>query len=93
MNADLKRLIRLQTIDLEIQQLRATVEKFPGISKALDEKLRDAQANLAAAQEKSKNSQANRKKFEGEVATLPSRRTSSSVAVTMRPTVLRPEGT
>jgi len=70
MNADLKRLIRLQTIDLEIQQLRATVEKFPGISKALDEKLRDAQANLAAAQEKSKSSQANRKKFEGEVAAL-----------------------
>ena len=70
MNADLKHLIRLQTIDLEIQQLRATIEKFPRISKALDDKLRDAQTNLTAAQEKSKNSLANRKKFEGEVATL-----------------------
>jgi predicted nucleic acid-binding Zn-ribbon protein len=70
MNADLKHLIRLQTIDLEIQQLRAKVEKFPAISKALDDKLRDAQTNLAAAQEKSKTSQATRKNLEGEVGTL-----------------------
>jgi predicted nucleic acid-binding Zn-ribbon protein len=73
MNADLKHLIRLQTIDLDIQQLRAKIDKFPGISKALDDKLRDAQANLAAAQEKSKTSLANRKKFEGEVSTLESK--------------------
>jgi len=69
MNADLKRLIRLQTIDLDIQQLGAKIEKFPGISKALDNKLRDAQANVAAAQEKSKTSLATRKKLEGEVST------------------------
>jgi predicted nucleic acid-binding Zn-ribbon protein len=73
MNADLKRLIRLQTIDLEIQQLRAKIEKFPGISKALDDKLRDAQTNLTAAQDKSRNSLANKKKFEGEVSALESK--------------------
>src|SRR5262245_4762563 len=73
MNADLKHLIRLQTIDLEIQQLGAKIEKFPGISKALDDKLRDSQAHLAATQEKSKNSLATRKKHEGEVGTLESK--------------------
>lgn len=70
MNADLKRLIRLQTIDLDIQQLRAKIDRFPAISKSLDEKLRNANAQLAAAQEKAKSSQANRKKLEGEVGTL-----------------------
>jgi len=70
MNADLKCLIRLQTVDLEIQQLGARIEKFPGISKALDDKLRDSQAHLVAVQEKAKNSLATRKKLEGEVSTL-----------------------
>lgn len=73
MNADLKRLIRLQTIDLDIQQLKAKIDLFPVISKALDDKLRDASAQLAAAQEKSKNSQATRKKLESEVLTLESK--------------------
>jgi predicted nucleic acid-binding Zn-ribbon protein len=73
MNADLKRLIRLQTIDLDIQQLRAKIDLFPGISKSLDDKLRDANAQLASAQEKSKNSLATRKKLEGEVSTLESK--------------------
>src|SRR5262245_24222952 len=73
MNPDLKRLIRLQTVDLEIQQLAARIEKFPGISKALDDKLRDSQGHLVSAQEKSKNSLATRKKLEGEVATLESK--------------------
>jgi uncharacterized protein len=70
MNVDLKRLIRLQTIDLDIQQLKAKIDLFPAISKALDDKLREASAGLAAAQEKSKNDQATRKKLEGEVTTL-----------------------
>jgi len=69
MNADLKRLIRLQTIDLDVQKLKAKVDLFPGISKALDDKLRDASAGVTAAQEKSKNNQANRKKLEMEVGT------------------------
>src|SRR2546430_479831 len=67
MNQDLKQLIRLQTIDLAIQELRARIDKFPGISKALDEKLRSAQAGLETAKEKVKSNQANRKKFEGEI--------------------------
>src|SRR5437899_1663855 len=46
MNHDLKQLIRLQTIDLAIQELRTRIDKFPGISKALDEKLRSTQAAL-----------------------------------------------
>lgn len=67
MNSDLKQLIRLQTIDSAIQELRARIDKFPGISKALDEKLRSAQAGLDAAKDKVKNNQGNRKKLEGEI--------------------------
>jgi len=70
MNADLKRLIRLQTIDLDIQQLKTKIDLFPGISKGLDDKLRDANSQVAIAQEKSKNNQATRKKLEGEVSGL-----------------------
>jgi predicted nucleic acid-binding Zn-ribbon protein len=69
MNADLKCLIRLQTVDLDIQKLKARIDLFPGISKALDEKLRDANAQVTAAHEKSKNNQATRKKLEVEVGT------------------------
>ncbi len=68
MNADLKHLIRIQSIDLSIQEIRASIDKFPGISKALDAKLSAATAALAAAQEKAKNNQTTRKKLEGEVA-------------------------
>src|SRR3989442_776830 len=70
MNHDLKQLIRLQTIDLAIQELRTRIDKFPGISKALDEKLRSAQAALESAKEKAKNNQANRKKLESEIGTI-----------------------
>src|SRR6266850_2157469 len=55
MNSDLKQLIRLQSIDLAIQELRARIDKFPGISKALDEKLRSAQAGLETAKEQVKS--------------------------------------
>ena len=68
MNSDLKQLIRLQAIDLSIQELRARVDKFPGISKALDEKLRAAQASVEKAKEKAKADQGNRKKFETDIA-------------------------
>jgi predicted nucleic acid-binding Zn-ribbon protein len=67
MNSDLKHLIRLQSIDISIQEIRASADKFPGISKALDAKLSAAQAAVVAAQEKSKNNVATRKKLEGEV--------------------------
>src|SRR5437016_11797797 len=70
MNQDLKQLIRLQSIDLAIQELRARVDRFPGISKALDEQLRSAQAGVESAKEKAKNNQANRKKLESEISTI-----------------------
>jgi predicted nucleic acid-binding Zn-ribbon protein len=73
MNADLKRLIRLQTIDISIQQLKTRIDLFPGISKSLDDKLRDANALVSAAQEKAKNNVATRKKLEGEVGGLESK--------------------
>ena len=70
MNSDLKQLIRLQSIDLSIQELRTRVDRFPGISKALDEKLRSAQTGVEAAKEKAKSNQGNRKKLEGEITTI-----------------------
>lgn len=70
MNEDLKQLIRLQTIDLSIQELRIRIDRFPSISKALDEKLKSAQTGLEAAKEKVKNNQANRKKLESEIGTV-----------------------
>src|SRR5882672_6442145 len=70
MNSDLKQLIRLQAIDLSIQELRARIDKFPGISRALDEKLNTAQAGLDSAKEKAKSNQGNRKKLESEISTL-----------------------
>jgi uncharacterized protein len=73
MNSDLKQLIRLQTIDLSIQELRARIDKFPGISKALDEKLKSAQTGLETAKERVKNNQGNRKKLETEIASIESK--------------------
>ena len=70
MNQDLKQLIRLQSIDIAIQELRARVDRFPGISKALDEQLLSAQSSLERAKEKAKNNQANRKKLEAEIGSI-----------------------
>src|SRR5215475_1385750 len=70
MNSDLKQLIRLQAIDLSIQELRAGIDKFPGISKALDEKLRSSQAAVDAAKEKAKSNQGSRKRLESEISTI-----------------------
>jgi predicted nucleic acid-binding Zn-ribbon protein len=70
MNSDLKQLIRIQAIDLSIQELRTRIDKFPGISKALDAELKSAQAGLESAKEKNKNNQANRKKLESEIVTV-----------------------
>ena len=70
MNADLKRLIRLQTIDVSIQQLKTRIDLFPGFSKSLDDKLREANALVSSTHEKVKNNQAMRKKLEGEVGGL-----------------------
>ena len=73
MNQDLKQLIRLQSIDLSIQELRTRIDKFPGISKALDEQLRSAQSGLETTKERAKNNQANRKKLEAEIGSLESK--------------------
>ena len=73
MNQDLKQLIRLQAIDLAIQELRTRIDKFPGISKALDEKLRSAQAALESAKERAKSNQGNRKKLESEIGSIESK--------------------
>lgn len=70
MNADLKQLIRLQAIDLSIQEIQTRVDKFSGISKALDEKLKSALAGVESAKEKIKSNLANRKKFEVEVGVV-----------------------
>lgn len=70
MNSDLKQLIRLQSIDSSIQELRSRIDKFPGISKALNDQLRSAQSGLDAAREKTKNNQAHRKKLETEIITV-----------------------
>ena len=70
MNADLKQLIRLQQVDISIQELRSRIDSLPGISKALDEKLRAAQSSLEAAKEKVKTNQTNRRKLESEISAI-----------------------
>src|SRR5438093_7183827 len=70
MNSDLKQLIRIQAIDLSIQELRARIDKFPGISKALDEKVKHAQVGVESAKDKIKNNQGNRKKLETDISML-----------------------
>lgn len=70
MNPDLKKLIRLQSVDLSIEELSEKVERFPAISKALDEKLHSANTRLQKARERSKGTQATRKKLEGEVSSM-----------------------
>src|SRR5262249_23300152 len=70
MNSDLKQLIRLQTIDLSIQELRARIDRFTTSSKALDDKLKSAQTGLETAKERTKNNQGNRKKLESEIASI-----------------------
>src|SRR5215467_6962814 len=70
MNSDLKQLIRLQNIDLSIQELRGRIDKFPGTSKALDEKLKSAQTGLESAKETAKSNQGNRKKLESEISSI-----------------------
>src|SRR5262249_10913882 len=73
MNSDLKQLIRLQSIDTSIQELRTRIDRFPGISKALDEKLKSAQAGADTARHKSKTNQNSRKKLEGEISAIESK--------------------
>jgi predicted nucleic acid-binding Zn-ribbon protein len=73
MNSDLKQLIRLQSVDLSIQELRTRIDRFPGISKALDEKLRSAQTSVERAKEKGKSNQNNRRKLETDITAAESK--------------------
>src|SRR5262245_47042043 len=73
MNSELKQLIRLQAIDLSIQELRTRVDRFPSISKALDDKLKAAQTALETAKEKAKSNQGHRKKIESDISTTESK--------------------
>jgi predicted nucleic acid-binding Zn-ribbon protein len=70
MNSDLKQLIRLQSIDIAIQELRTRVDRFPGISKALDQKLKTAQSAVDGAKDRAKSNQGSRKKLETEISSF-----------------------
>jgi len=73
MNSDLKQLIRLQAVDVAIQEIRARIDRFPSTSKSLDEKLKSATAGLEAAKERIKVNQSNRKRHESDIASLESK--------------------
>ena len=70
MHIDLKKLIRLQAIDLAIQELRTTTGAFPAKSKALDEKLSNALAGVERTKDAIKNNQSGRKELESKVTDL-----------------------
>jgi predicted nucleic acid-binding Zn-ribbon protein len=70
MNADLKKLIRLQEVDLAISEYRAKTDAFPEKSKALDEKLASALRGVEDAKEAIQASQVKRKDHESKVADL-----------------------
>ncbi len=70
MHVDLKKLIRLQAVDLAIQELRATTGAFPAKSRALDEKLNNAVAGVEQAKDAIKNNLSGRKELESKVADL-----------------------
>lgn len=70
MNADLKKLIRLQAVDIEIGELRAKTEAFPARSKALDDQLSAAESGVKSAEEAIQANTAARKKLETRVADI-----------------------
>ena len=70
MHIDLKKLIRLQAVDLAIRELRATTGAFPAKSKALDEKLRSALAGVERTKDGLKNNQSGRKELDSKVTDL-----------------------
>ena len=68
MNSDLKNLISLQAIDLEIQELCHKAESFPAKSMALDDQLNSAKAAVSKSKDAIQDNQAKRKQLESEVA-------------------------
>jgi uncharacterized protein len=73
MNADLKKLIRLQAVDNAVQEYTEKTDAFPARSKALDEQLRSAQAGVAEAEAAIRANQEQRKKLEAKVTDLEAR--------------------
>ena len=70
MHIDLKKLIRLQAVDIAVQELRDETGAFPAKSKALDEKLSNALAGVDKAKDAIKNNQVRRKELESKVADI-----------------------
>lgn len=73
MNADLKKLIRLQAVDLAIDEHRARTDAFPAKSRALDDKLASANDGVERAKSDIRESQAQRKDHEARVADVEAR--------------------
>jgi hypothetical protein len=70
MNADLKKLIRLQEVDSAITEYQAKTDAFPARSRTLDEQLALALAGVDRVKEAIKASQAKRKEHETRVTDL-----------------------
>ena len=73
MNSDLKNLIRIQAVDLEIQELRQKTEAFPEKSRALDDLLSSAKAAVRKATDDIQGNQATRKQLEAQVTDVESK--------------------
>jgi hypothetical protein len=67
MNADLRKLIRLQEVDTAVAGYRARTEAFPERSRALDARLSSAQEGVRKAEEAIRANQTRRKELESRV--------------------------
>jgi predicted nucleic acid-binding Zn-ribbon protein len=70
MHQDLKKLIRLQSVDAAVLDYQARTDAFPSRSKALDEQLRAAKEEVERASAAIENNKARRKEFETRVTDL-----------------------
>jgi predicted nucleic acid-binding Zn-ribbon protein len=70
MNADLKKLIRLQAVDDAVREYTARTDAFPGRSAALDAQLRSAREGVRTAEAAIAANQTRRKELESRVADL-----------------------
>lgn len=70
MNTDLKKLIRLQEVDLFVEEYRANTDAFPARSKALDVKLASALEGVERVEKAIQTSQGKRKEHEIRVTDL-----------------------
>ena len=70
MHSDLKKLIRLQSIDIAVQELQENTGAFPARSKALDDKLRDAKAGVTNARDAIGANQTRRKELETRITDI-----------------------